>query len=72
MEDNKGPESSLMEAYGLYLFNGGTPEGFMSMTMDDIQMMYTSYTAMNRNNTKNIVLGIAKVIGRMFGEQDGD
>ena len=57
----------MMEAYGLYLAHGGTPEGFMNMTMDDVQMMYTSYTVMNKNNTKDIVLGLAKVMSGMFG-----
>jgi len=60
-----------MEAYGLYLAHGGTPDGFMDMTLDDVQMMYTAYTVMNKNNVKDTVIGMAKMIGRMFGEQDG-
>ena len=68
MKGNMGPDASLMNMYGLYLAHGGTPDGFMNMTLDDVQMMYTSITAMNRNNSKDIVLGIAKVFGAMFGD----
>ena len=60
----------MMETYGLYLAHGGTPDGFMNMTLDDIQMMYTSYTIMNKNNVKDTVMGMAKIMGKMFcGEE---
>ena len=70
MKDNMSSDAVMMNAYGLYLANGGTPDGFMDMTLDDVQMMYTSYNAMNRNNSKNIIMGIAKIMGRMFGEEE--
>lgn len=68
MSGNMSENISMMNVYGLYLAHGGTPDGFMDMTLDDVQMMYTSVMAMNKNNTKDIVLGIAKVMGRMFGD----
>ena len=61
------PDMSLMNMYGLYLANGGTPDGFMDMTLDDVQMMYTSIVAMNKNNTKDIITGVAKILGKVFG-----
>ena len=61
------PDMSLMNMYGLYLANGGTPDGFMDMTPDDVQMMYTSIVAMNKNNTKDIITGVAKILGKVFG-----
>ena len=70
MKGNMGPDISLMNVYGLYLAHGGTPDGFMEMTMDDIQLMYTSFTAMNKNNSKDIVLGIAKIMGKVFGDEE--
>ena len=65
-----GPDTVMMEAYGLYLANGGTPEGFMDMTLDDVQMMYTAYTVQNRNNVKNMIIGMAKIFGKMFGGEE--
>lgn len=70
MSGNMSSDTSMMNVYGLYLAHGGTPEGFMDMTMDDVQMMYTSFTAMNKNNTKDIVIGIAKIMGKMFGDDN--
>lgn len=70
MKGNMSEETSLLDAYGLYLAHGGTPEGFMDMTMDDVQLMYTSFIAMNKNNSKDIVLGISKIMGKMFGEEE--
>ena len=70
MSGNMSESTSMMNVYGLYLAHGGTPDGFMDMTMDDIQMMYTSIVAMNKNNSKDIVLGIAKVMSAVFGEEE--
>ena len=70
MKGNMGPDASMMNLYGLYLAHGGTPDGFMDMTLDDAQMMYTSIMAMNKNNSKDIVMGVAKVLGAIFGEQE--
>lgn len=70
MSGNMGDDASIMNMYGLYLAHGGTPDGFMDMTMDDVQMMYTSFVAMNKNNTKDIVTGIAKIMGKMFGDEN--
>lgn len=70
MKDNMSPDISLMNVYGLYLAHGGTPDGFMDMTIDDVQMMYTSIMAMNKNNSKDIVVGIAKIMGKLFGDEN--
>ena len=66
LSENKGTDVAMMEAYGLYLAHGGRPDGFMDMTVDDIQMMYTSYTVMNKNNVKDTITGMAKILGKMF------
>lgn len=41
-----GGESAVMAAYGVYLMNGGTPSGFAEMTVDDVQIMLTTYLGM--------------------------
>lgn len=67
MSGNMSPDMSVMNVYGLYLAHGGTPDRFMDMTMDDIQTMYTSFMALNKNNSKDIILGVAKILGATFG-----
>lgn len=72
IKENKSPDVSVMEAYGVYLAHGGTPNGFMDMTLDDIQIMYTAYAVQNKNNTKDVLTGIAKILGKMFcGDGNG-
>ena len=35
-------DSALLYIYGIYLSNGGNPDDFMELTMDDIQIMTTA------------------------------
>ncbi|MBQ7622028.1 MAG: hypothetical protein IJV02_06415 [Candidatus Methanomethylophilaceae archaeon] len=57
------PESSLISAYGVYLMNGGTPEGFDSMTDEDVQIMLTTYHGMQQMQAHRIVMEFAKWMG---------
>ena len=61
------PDSAYLAAYGIYLSNGGTPEGFQSLTMDEVQLIYTMHEADRIRENKMRMEGIAKVIGMMFG-----
>lgn len=53
----------MIAAYGIYLMNGGTKEGFMDLTLDDIQTIYTTYTAYQTA----LVSDITKVLSKMYG-----
>ena len=53
----------MIAAYGIYLMNGGTREGFMDLTLDDIQTIYTTYTAYQTA----LVSDITKVLSKMYG-----
>lgn len=58
----------MLYAYGIYLANGGTPEGFMSMTYADIQVMLIAYTG----TKKKELIDLSKMIAGMFGgDNDG-
>lgn len=43
--------------------NGGTREGFMNMNADDVQLIYTTYTAYQAAQTNNL----SKIFAKMFG-----
>lgn len=60
------PQSSLLLAYGLYLANGGTPEGFDQFTRDDADIMLASYTAYRTFERVELLKGFGQVIGKMF------
>ena len=58
----------MLYAYGIYLANGGTPEGFMSMSYSDIQIMLIAYTGTKKKD----LVDLAKMVAGMFGsENDG-
>lgn len=64
--DGVSPQIAFAQAYGLYLMNGGTPEGFMQLTEDDIQIMYTSYMSTLVNNRRELMKDIVKVLEKML------
>lgn len=43
-------DNAYMLAYGIYLFNGGRPSDFDELTADDIQILLTTYLAINKRN----------------------
>lgn len=60
------PEAVLLYAYGTYLMNGGTKEGFMELNDEDVQIMVTTHMASARRNA----LVNANSIARIFGGSD--
>jgi hypothetical protein len=59
-------ESATLYAYGIYLMNGGTPEGFDTLTEDDIQILLTSYTGTMARQNKTLF----KMLKAFFGGDD--
>lgn len=59
-------DALLLYTYGLYLSNGGTPDGFADMTMDDVQLMYTASTIHEKAYRKEMIEGIGKYLSKMF------
>ena len=66
------PQGAFLYTYGVYLANGGTPDGFMDLTPQDVQLMYTVHVA--EKNRDNLVLlkGIAKIMSKVMGGTDTD
>lgn len=64
------PESAQLYTYGIYLANGGTPDGFMSMTQEDIEIMYNAWEGSRIRNRNEILEGLGKMINSMFGGKD--
>ena len=60
------PKIAFTQAYGLYLMHGGTPEGFMQLTEDDVQTMYTSYISTLANDRRELVKDIVKILEKML------
>lgn len=55
------------QAYGLYLMNGGTPEGFDNLTTEDVQIMYSAYIGTMTNMRREIIKDLIKIFQKMFG-----
>lgn len=64
------PQSNYLYAYGLYLANGGTPEGFQEMNDEDVAIMFNSYMALQENNNRKILNGIIRIVNAMFGGRE--
>lgn len=63
-------ESALLYTYGTYLSRGGTPDAFQDMTPEDIQLLYTVYTAEERRRESALLSGMAKILSKMFGGEE--
>ena len=63
VEGNLSNEGALLYAYGIYLMNGGTPEGFSQLTNNDIQILLYSYTGTNIRQNKVLIEAIAQMLG---------
>lgn len=57
---------AVLYAYGIYLSNGGTPEGFNKMTYSDIQVMLMAYTATKKKD----LVDFGNMIAQMFGGEN--
>ena len=45
--------------------NGGDPEDWDKMTPDEIQLIYTTYTALEKSRTREIMEGLVAIIKAM-------
>ena len=60
------PQIALSQAYGIYLMHGGTREGFMNLTEDEVQTMYTVYTATQAHERRELLKELVRIIEKMF------
>lgn len=56
-----------MYMYGIYLSNGGTPEGYMGMDQDDLDMMFLAHSAIEAHRHNRWMEGLIKIIQSLFG-----
>lgn len=66
---NLNPQTTILLAYGLYLANGGTPDGFDRFSQEDADIMLASYTAYRTFERVELLKGFGQVIGKMFGAE---
>lgn len=59
-------DTAYLYAYGTYLANGGTHDGFMDLSNDEVQLIYTVSMAKQEKQTKDHLMGLAKILGKMF------
>ena len=58
-----GERAALTYAYGLYLMGGGTPEGFMDMTVFDVQVLLTTADGIRARESNELLKGICTMLG---------
>lgn len=58
-----------MYMYGIYLAHGGTPEAYLSMDRDDLDMMYIAYSATEAHRHNRWIEGLIKIIQALFGNK---
>lgn len=63
MTGNFSEESGVLYTYGRYLLGGGTPDGFLDLTPDDVQAMYTVALGDQMKQANRIIEGIARMFG---------
>lgn len=63
-------EGAFLYTYGTYLSKGGTREGFYDLTPDDVQLLYTVYTAEEHRKESAILTGVAKIMNKVFGAEE--
>ena len=61
-DENISDEAATIAAYGIYLMHGGTKENFMKLNPNDIQTIYSTYTAMEKANTTRMMKGICEIL----------
>jgi len=64
------PDSAFLYTYGMYLANGGTPEGFMEMSNEDVEMMHAAMVGTQMRERKELLEGIAKILVKVLGGKD--
>lgn len=63
IKGNHTKRTVLLQAYGDYLLHGGTPEGFLNLTDDDVQIMYTVGQAERVQMMETVIKSVAKMLG---------
>lgn len=67
MSGDMSPDTAYLYAYGTYLANGGTRDGFLDLTPDEVQLIYTVTAARQEKMVRDILVGMVKAVGKMFG-----
>ena len=58
-----GERAALAYTYGLYLMGGGTPDGFMDMTVFDAQILLTTADGIRTRERNELLKGICTMLG---------
>ena len=61
------PDSAFLYTYGMYLANGGTPDGFMDMTNEDVEIMHSAIVGTQIRMRNELLEGLAKILSKMLG-----
>ena len=56
-----------MYMYGIYLAHGGSPEAYLDLDQDDLDMMYVAYSATEAHRHNRWMEGLIKIIQAVFG-----
>lgn len=66
MSGEMSSDTAYLYAYGTYLSNGGRREDFLDLSYDEVQLIYTVSMAKQEKQTKDHLMGLAKILGKMF------
>jgi hypothetical protein len=64
------PDSAYLYTYGMYLANGGTVDGFMEMSDEDVEIMHTAIMGTEMRQKKDYLEGMAKILAKILGQGD--
>ena len=64
------PDSAFLYTYGMYLANGGTPDGFMEMSNEDVEIMHSAMIGTQLHERKELLEGFAKILVKVLGGKD--
>lgn len=60
-------DAAFQLAYGLYLLGGGTPDGFMDLTGDDVQTILSVHNGSQERLRESLLKDISKMFGNGKG-----
>ena len=63
MEGSGNGDVVMMQLYGNYLLNGGSPEGFLDLTYDELQLMITVHSAEKARERNELMKSLARLMG---------
>lgn len=63
MEGSGSGDVVMMQLYGNYLLNGGSPEGFLDLTYDELQLMITVHSAEKARERNELMKSLARLMG---------